>query len=300
MKKRKKLVFPNIFKKSEDIDEFEYFYSKLSEEEKQKFYEEELKRIQEGYDFQDFLNRIEKNQDYIDITNKLITETNEDKGLTAYEISKDLGMDQGNVRKRLVELKKENFVLINKRPRKERMRHEYWMTEDQKKRLISLIPWIGVDYEEEVEDILILLSERKLINPANEIKKRSEYRDRSSLSYTIGKTALSVAQEIEVYIDTPTIEIEKLHVEDLVPYGIAFNAIRDAIFKKHLKCVFGNKERIRKLNIFPYPRAYEFYELEEFIKDAEALKNRSEKVIDRMFFRKPEFFPDSKNGGNKS
>ncbi|MCD6467352.1 MAG: hypothetical protein J7L10_05480 [Methanomicrobia archaeon] len=305
MKKRKKFVLKidtDMLEGSKDImeDEFSLYYSKLSEEEKQKLYEENLRSVEEDYAEMEFIERIKNNINYIDIINKLIIETDRSKGLTSYEISKDLDMDQGYVRRYLVELKEANLVLMNEKPKRGRMRHEYWMDIYRKRWFFMNIPWIGVDYEDETEDILILLSKRKLMNPKNEIKKKSKYRDIFSLSYNIGKLALSVAQEIENDIYLPTIEVEKRDIEDLIPYGIAFNAIRDAIFKGYLKDVFGEKERIQRLKIFPYPRAYEFYDLDEFIEDAQALYEHSEEVIDRMFFRKPEFFPDTKNGGKES
>lgn len=301
MKKRKKFFLRISVEDSEDFpSDWDIYFSQLSEEEKQQYYIEDQKSVEEDYARIDFLSRVKNNLDYTDIVNKLIIKTDRGKGITAYKISKDFAMDQGNVRKYLIDLKEANLLLMNKNPKNGRMRHEYWLDEYRKRWFFEWIPWIGVDYEEEIEDILILLTERKLINPEYAITEKAEYRDCPSLSYDVGKTALSIIQEIERSIRLPTTDVEKFDVKELTRYGIAFNAIRDAIFRDHLKDVFGDKERIKQLNVFPYPRAYEFYEIEEFIEDAESLYERSENLIDRMFFREPEFIPKIKNGGNKT
>jgi len=303
VKKKKKLTLPNPSESSNEEDYFpsdwDIYFSKLSEEEKQILYEEDWIIAERDYYSREFFDRIESNRDYIDIINKLIIETDKDKGLTAYRIAKDLAMDQGTVRKYLIDLKEEDEVLMIERPKKGRMRHEYWMDMKRKTFFIAHLQYLGVNYEKEVNEILILLSERKLINPKIEIKEKTEPRNRYSLNYRIGDEAFNIAQNL---IDTYAY-FYKLSPEDkveLFPYGIAFNTILDAIFRGHIKRLFGNKERIKELNIFPYPRIYEFYDFEEFVKDAKSLKEKSKKLIERMFFREPEFIPKIKNGGNKS
>jgi len=241
------------------------------------------------------------------IVTLLMQETSENNGVTAYWIGKYLGISPGNVRKVLLELKNHGFVRIRETEYKKKKRYEYFMDDFIKKYINILNPFLGVDYEEEAEFILSCIIKRGLINPKLKVTERNmkEYFKQYPLPEYIGDKASQIAKSLGI-ISMDTFLIwdvdEKMYEKDgfLIPYGVAFNALREAIIKNYLTFIFGEKDRIKKLEIYPYLRLYQFYTYDEFIEDAQALYEHSEDVIDRMFFRKPEFFPDSKNGGNKS
>jgi len=263
----------------------------------------EIEQYEKEQEEEAFYYRLWKRETNRLIVTLLMQETNEHKGMTGYDIGKFLNISPGNVRKVLLELKKYDLVLLNETYHKKRKRNEYFMDKSRKCYLNQVNPYVGVDYEEEAEFVLLCLSERELILPEHRITRDDikPYSDPDSLSYKIGNAALRKADESEFIYPDNTISLENADYEKayLFSYGIAFNAIRGTIIGSYLTDVFGNEERIKELGIFPYPTLYRFYKFEEFIEDAQSLKNRTE-VIDRMFFRKPKFFPDSKNGGNKS
>ncbi len=217
----------------------------------------------------------------------LIKHTNENQGLTVYDLSQRLELSPGNVLQHLNSLLKKNKIKKTESTDTERGKIAYYMPENIKKDLTNRYAFLKIDMYSEVKFV-----GEKLLDEG----KKTFYEDIRPSYFSLTLIAADANNYLKYLADCQynsfTVyqsDIGMLglngrfaELEDY--YGLTFYAIKHSITTKFLfEFINRNFETTHRLDFTYKSEWFSMLPRYIFLENGRALMNRSDDIIDRMF-----------------